>query len=676
MSSRLARGNVEEPVRVLVVGVAEQIRSAMAALAAENEDLTVVWVETIAQAADRLEDEPGFDAVVSEPDLLDGSSVELLERIRDRDPDLPVVLFGSQLSPAIERRAIAAGATDVVRAEQESASREALQARLERAVGRYWARRRRRARQRYVQALVTAAPDAILVIDESSTISFANPAIADVFGYAPEELLGESMTVLMSEQEAQRHLDAVERYHETEERHLDWEFVELPGQHRDGRELQLTISLGEFTQNGRRFFVGVVRDATDREADRREREAQLEAQSARLERLDRITDELLRVERAITRAETRQDLERGVCEELVDAGPFAFAWIGDVDAREETIRPRARAGRDRGYLGGVDFDASTEDAEPAVRTARSRSPTVVNEISAAPRTAPWREEALACEFRSVVSVPLLEADRLHGVLTVYATEAEAFDTLSQRVFEGVADAVARGIGALEREQALLADTVVELSLRLVGGDDLFGRVARETGATVELKGVVPREDSMLLFLVVRDAPAGRVRSTLEADPAVSAVEHVGRSGTDRFEVTVDGEPLLTRLVEEAATLGGITATADDTRLQIALPVNADVREVIEALRADYSGVYLLSRTERPQEFLDEQSFRATLERRLTDRQLEALNTAFLGGYFDWPREHTSEEIADLLGVSQPTFNHHLRIAERKLLSMLFGDGDN
>jgi len=50
-----------------------------------------------------------------------------------------------------------------------------------------------------------------------------------------------------------------------------------------------------------------------------------------------------------------------------------------------------------------------------------------------------------------------------------------------------------------------------------------------------------------------------------------------------------------------------------------------------------------------------------------------LQTAYFSGYFDWPRERTGEEVAASLGITQSTFNNHLRTAERKLLDRLLDD---
>jgi len=66
--------------------------------------------------------------------------------------------------------------------------------------------------------------------------------------------------------------------------------------------------------------------------------------------------------------------------------------------------------------------------------------------------------------------------------------------------------------------------------------------------------------------------------------------------------------------------------------------------------------------------------RAAFEELLTERQQEVLRTAYLSGFFDWPRETTGEEVAEMLDITQPTVNRHLRVSERKLLDLLLEDG--
>ncbi|HZN10132.1 MAG TPA: PAS domain S-box protein, partial [Blastocatellia bacterium] len=123
------------------------------------------------------------------------------------------------------------------------------------------------------------ASDAIITLDASGVIVFANPATEKVFGHPLAEMVGADLRILMPEYLRHLHQAGFARYQQTGRRHISWAAIELPGLHRDGREIPLEISFGEFSADGRRYFTGIARDITERkraeEALRRSREERL-----------------------------------------------------------------------------------------------------------------------------------------------------------------------------------------------------------------------------------------------------------------------------------------------------------------------------------------------------------------------------------------------------------------
>ena len=97
---------------------------------------------------------------------------------------------------------------------------------------------------------------AVLTIDESSTVMFANSAVSSIFGWKPEELVGGSLTRIMPDYLRQVHEQGLARFIATGERHLNWSEIELPGLHKDGYEVPLTLAFGEFWRSGKRIFTG------------------------------------------------------------------------------------------------------------------------------------------------------------------------------------------------------------------------------------------------------------------------------------------------------------------------------------------------------------------------------------------------------------------------------------
>src|SRR5207249_4911421 len=62
------------------------------------------------------------------------------------------------------------------------------------------------------RTVAEAATDAIVTIDENSTILLANRAAERTFGYPREALIGQPLTVLMPEELGRRHRDGIQRY--------------------------------------------------------------------------------------------------------------------------------------------------------------------------------------------------------------------------------------------------------------------------------------------------------------------------------------------------------------------------------------------------------------------------------------------------------------------------------
>jgi PAS domain S-box-containing protein len=131
----------------------------------------------------------------------------------------------------------------------------------------------------FTRVIADTASDAIITIDEESTMLFVNRAAEKIFGYSRAELLGQSLTMLMPDYLRQVHRTSLQRYLTVGERHISWEAVDLPGLHKSGREIPLELSFGEFTENGRRFFTGIARDITRRRRLERRLDAQFQVAS-------------------------------------------------------------------------------------------------------------------------------------------------------------------------------------------------------------------------------------------------------------------------------------------------------------------------------------------------------------------------------------------------------------
>ncbi|MFC7098716.1 PAS domain S-box protein [Halobaculum marinum] len=413
----------------------------------------------------------------------------------------------------------------------------------------------------------------------------------------------------------------------------------------------------------------------DSETELRERDERLNEQNEQLRRQIRINETIRSVHRSLVDATNREGLESTVCERLASGEDIEFAWIGGVEGASGTVAPRVWAGDDRGYLDSVSFDEVSGEREPAVEAAATGAPAVVSNVASDIQTAPWRRAALAANVQSVLAVPLAFDEYSYGVLAVYASAPRTFGDLEQRVFAELGESIANAIASTSTRQALQADRAVSLTLRLEGTGDLLTTIARDAGCTVTYIGLsTSHEETARLFVRTSGVPRSVVEDTLGSLHAVEAYRHVSESEEgDVFEVDSRGTSLVTKLVRHGGHPSSIRADADGLTVEVDLPVSTDVRTFVEMLGEEYD-VELRSRREHDRAIQTRQGVVETILGDLTDRQLEVLRTAYYAGFFNWPRDTTGEGIASTLGVSQPTVNRHLRVAERRVMSHLFDPG--
>lgn len=254
-----------ESVTVWIVGDGADANETRAALAGKDDRLSTTLAAPDA-ALDRTVDGDLDCLVVHHSPGVNAPTV--VERAAERAPNLPVVVFAAP-EEGVTERALAAGATGVVSAGgQERYARLAHRVRTAADIERkQTAHETTRAR---FEALTENTAFAVVSIDEDSTVQFASDAIEGLLGYEPSELVGESLTAVMPERFQGAHHAGIDRYLTTGERELEWDWIELPAEHRDGHEVPLGISFGERTGRDGRLFTAILRDITDRK-EREER---------------------------------------------------------------------------------------------------------------------------------------------------------------------------------------------------------------------------------------------------------------------------------------------------------------------------------------------------------------------------------------------------------------------
>ncbi len=168
-----------------------------------------------------------------------------------------------------------------------------------------------------LRSVVDTAVDGIITIDERGVIDSVNPAAARMFGYAPDELLGRNVSMLMPSPHAEAHDGYLEHYLNTGQARIIGIGRELHARRRDGSAFPMRLAVSEMRfSDGRRAFTGIVTDLTDRR--RLERQV-LESAASEQRRIG-------------------QDLHDGLCQQLAALG-VSIEMLKRKSSQGSTIDP-------------------------------------------------------------------------------------------------------------------------------------------------------------------------------------------------------------------------------------------------------------------------------------------------------------------------------------------------
>lgn len=112
--------------------------------------------------------------------------------------------------------------------------------------------------------LLRFSPDALIVVDDAGVIRFANETVRDLFGHAPEALLGQPLDVLVPARLRGVHGKHTTNYLRTpSNREMGARIADLYALRADGTEFAAGIRLAPFRISGKLFIAAAVRDTTE-----------------------------------------------------------------------------------------------------------------------------------------------------------------------------------------------------------------------------------------------------------------------------------------------------------------------------------------------------------------------------------------------------------------------------
>ncbi len=520
----------------------------------------------------------------------------------------------------------------------------------------------------FTESVLEAQPDILYAYDTEGNLIEWNDQFRRMTGYEPDELVGMNPLRFIAPADRDHIGDAIDRILE------DGERVTAEGRilTREGDRIPYEFNSARITDDDGTVlgFTGVGRDVSDRKA--RERE---------LERLERLNAIVRTIDETMVAAETRDEVERAIVEAFAAADAYRFAVIGrtEPDAADGYAwMPEAGAGIDA--TAAADVLSSFVDPPAGVDGSPALESRSVQRYRHLPESGieAWRTHADAHEYASVAVVPIVASDRPFGALVIAAREPSAFADREREVLQEFGGTIGHAINAMAVKRLLYLDTVVELELESTDRGDVCIDLSRAAGCDLSIDHVLPLTDDVFVYyLTVSGVDPDVFRSAADDEPGVTEHRRIDADGDESdWEVVVHGSTITELLGEYGARLESKVIRDGTAELTVQASPDADLRELVGAITSAYPDTRLVSKRTVDRPVRTRGDFRRAVESELTEKQRLALEAAYHGGYFEWPtRNSDASEIADRLDIARQTFHQHLRVAQAKLLSAYFGDGE-
>ncbi|NHN63094.1 PAS domain S-box protein [Haloarcula sp. JP-Z28] len=410
--------------------------------------------------------------------------------------------------------------------------------------------------------------------------------------------------------------------------------------------------------------VGIHQDITQE----RKRQHAIERQRDELVTLDRVNVLVQDLIRALGTTTTQDELAETVCDRIVESELWDLAWIGERSGGNGNLTPQAVAGDDEECLDSITSADQTDPGpgETALRTGTIQTTTV----ESGTESTSWEDTEGDRGTRSIAAIPIVHGDIVHGVLCVCTDQQDGFTARVAESFAVLGEMLGFAFMAVQNRRLLSHDRILELTFESRNADTPLISVANAYGCRIEAVGSVDIDPTHLLYLSVDGGPADAVSEQLRShedilDSRVVRTDDDG--GILELQVT---ETIQSLLLDVGARRRTLVAEGGTLSITVEAPLGADSRTIQEALAVCTPDFALTAKQEckQPNDILDAES---DPRDHLTDRQQEVLRTAFLAGYYAWPRDTNAEQLAATLDIASSTLLQHLRRAERNLIDAIF-----
>ena len=214
-------------------------------------------------------------------------------------------------------------------------------------------------------AIVDEALDGIIVIDAMGTILSFNRAAAALFGYNPEEVIGQNVRMLMPEPYRSEHDTYLKSYLETGEGRIIGIGREVEGQGKDGSIFPMELNVAAVDQGDRRLFVGFIHDLSER------RKFEARMQKLHADRLDLIEHMAIGLAHELKQPLAAMSAYLNVVRRILKEPNFSNERVEEVldKATDQVLRLSEIMDNVRQFMARGETDKTPHNLNDVIRTA-------------------------------------------------------------------------------------------------------------------------------------------------------------------------------------------------------------------------------------------------------------------------------------------------------------------
>ncbi|WP_255681853.1 bacterio-opsin activator domain-containing protein [Natrinema sp. SYSU A 869] len=223
-----------------------------------------------------------------------------------------------------------------------------------------------------------------------------------------------------------------------------------------------------------------------------------------------------------------------------------------------------------------------------------------------------------------------------------------------------------------------AKNTVEVEFHVCNSAYPFVDASQAANCRLELEVIFPHsDDGFVEYFTLDGAPPERILDTIQRTDGVDAELVARHDNGGRLQFHIRDRCVAITVVDFGAIPRVVEADDGAGRVVAEVSSRDEAVELVDRFERDHPTVTVDDYRDREQttSLFTHHDFKQTVIDALTDRQREVFLTAYMNGYYDWPRKHEAAELADELDITPATFSQHLRAVEGKIFSILLDTND-